>query len=53
MIAGLVLMTWLLVRVVRRRTTAVHHTELELGALYWHLIDCVWIVLWPLFYLAD
>ncbi len=25
---------------------------LENAALYWHLIDVVWIFLWPLFYLA-
>lgn len=24
----------------------------EIGAMYWHLIDLVWIFLWPLFYLA-
>jgi len=26
--------------------------RLELGATYWHLVDLVWIFLWPLFYLA-
>jgi cytochrome c oxidase subunit 3 len=26
--------------------------RLELGAIYWHLIDVIWIFLWPLFYLA-
>lgn len=25
---------------------------LELSALYWHLVDLVWIFLWPLFYLT-
>lgn len=24
----------------------------DIGAMYWHLIDLVWIFLWPLFYLA-
>ena len=24
----------------------------EIGAMYWHLIDLVWIFLWPLLYLA-
>jgi cytochrome c oxidase subunit 3 len=52
MIAGLVVMTWLVQRVRHRRITAERHLALELGALYWHLVDCVWIVLWPLFYLA-
>ena len=26
--------------------------RLEIGAIYWHLVDVVWIFLWPLFYLA-
>jgi cytochrome c oxidase subunit 3 len=26
--------------------------RLELAAIYWHLIDIIWIFLWPLFYLA-
>lgn len=26
--------------------------RLEIGALYWHLVDVLWIFLWPLFYLA-
>jgi cytochrome c oxidase subunit 3 len=25
---------------------------LELGVLYWHLVDAVWVFLWPLFYLT-
>ena len=28
------------------------HTPLELGGLYWHLVDVIWIFLWPLFYLV-
>ena len=23
-----------------------------IGAIYWHLVDVIWIFLWPLFYLA-
>jgi cytochrome c oxidase subunit 3 len=52
MIAGLGIMSWLLLRVVRGRTTPARHGELELGGLYWHLVDSIWIFLWPLFYLA-
>jgi cytochrome c oxidase subunit 3 len=26
--------------------------RLEVGAIYWHLVDVIWIFLWPLFYLA-
>lgn len=30
---------------------ALRSHRLEMGALYWHLVDMIWIVLWPLFYL--
>jgi len=50
-IVGLSIMAWLLHRVHRKRTTRERHVELELGALYWHLVDIVWIFLWPLLYL--
>ena len=36
--------------VVIRRTK--HVSFLENVALYWHLVDVIWIFLWPLFYLA-
>lgn len=29
-----------------------HVIVLENAALYWHLVDVIWIFLWPLFYLA-
>jgi cytochrome c oxidase subunit III len=51
-IAGISLLGWLAVRVARRRTTAANPTALELGGLYWHLVDVVWIFLWPLLYLT-
>jgi len=49
--AGLVVLLWLAVRAYRRHYTAAHHTTLEMGTLYWHLIDVVWIFLWPILYL--
>jgi cytochrome c oxidase subunit 3 len=52
MLAGLTLMAWLTSRVRRGKTNATSHVELELGALYWHLVDSIWIFLWPLFYLT-
>lgn len=51
-IAGLAILGWLARRVARARITAERHTELELGGLYWHLVDVVWIFLWPLLYLT-
>lgn len=51
-IAGMVILAWLVLRIRRQKTRADHHTELELGGLYWHLVDVVWIFLWPLLYLT-
>lgn len=52
MIGGLVVVGWLTTRVARGRTTTRYHADLEMGALYWHLVDSIWIFLWPLFYLT-
>jgi cytochrome c oxidase subunit 3 len=32
---------------------AAHHPPLELAGLYWHLVETVWIFLFPLMYLVD
>lgn len=40
-IGGMCVLAWLAVRVHRGRTRADHHTEIELGGLYWHLVDVV------------
>lgn len=52
-IAGMAILSWLTFRIWRRRTNPERHVELELGGLYWHLVDVVWIFLWPLLYLMD
>lgn len=49
--AAIVVLAWLASRVSRGRTTAAYHADLEAGVLYWHLVDCIWISLYPLFYL--
>ncbi|HVP19856.1 MAG TPA: cytochrome c oxidase subunit 3 family protein [Spirochaetia bacterium] len=37
--------------VLRGKITPDHVTIMENGALYWHLVDIIWIFLFPLFYL--
>ncbi|HET6344396.1 MAG TPA: cytochrome c oxidase subunit 3 [Myxococcota bacterium] len=44
---GLGVLAAMALRVHRWRPHAI-----EAGALYWHLVDVVWIILWPLFYLT-
>jgi cytochrome c oxidase subunit III len=48
---GAGLIAWLLRRVIRGDFSPTYDTPLELGGLYWHFIDLVWIVLYPLLYL--
>jgi cytochrome c oxidase subunit III len=50
-LAGLATLLVLALFALRGRYTPERHTPLELGVLYWHLVDVVWIFLWPLMYL--
>ena len=50
-LAGMGLLSWILVRMVRGKVTPENTVLLENGGLYWHLVDVIWIYLLPLFYL--
>ncbi len=50
-IGGVLLLAWLAVRARRGAFGVRWHTPVELGGMYWHLVDIVWLFLWPLFYL--
>lgn len=50
-IAGIGVITWLLIRTVKHRFSSEYYTPLEMTGLYWHLVDIIWIFLFPLFYL--
>lgn len=39
------------IRVAKDKVTSDRYTLLENSALYWHLVDLVWIFLFPLYYL--
>ncbi len=51
-IVGLGVLAVLGYRIHRGALTEAAPHPLELGAMYWHLIDIIWIFLWPLFYLT-
>jgi cytochrome c oxidase subunit 3 len=53
MIIGLGIFTCLLWMAWKGRFTPEYHTPLEIGGLYWHFVDIVWIYLFPLLYLID
>lgn len=51
-LVGMGVLTYALVRNRRGTITKEHFTPVEIGALYWHLVDLVWIYLFPLLYLV-
>ena len=51
-IIGVTLILVLAVRVARGAFGPRHYTALELTALYWHLVDIVWIFVYPIIYLV-
>jgi cytochrome c oxidase subunit 3 len=51
-IVGMSILTWVLVKNVRGQFSSEYFTPVDLGALYWHLVDLVWIYLFPLLYLV-
>ena len=53
MIVGLGIFSWLLLMAWRGRFTPAYHTPVEIGGLYWHFVDIIWIFLFPLLYLID
>jgi len=53
MIIGIGLFVWLLWAAWKGRFTPQYYTPLEMGGLYWHFVDIVWIYLFPLLYLID
>ena len=50
-IVGMSVLVWVLWRVKKGKYSSAHYVPVELGALYWHLVDLVWIFLFPLLYL--
>jgi cytochrome c oxidase subunit 3 len=50
-VAGVSILGVMLARVANGKIHARHYVHLENGALYWHLVDIIWIFLFPLFYL--
>jgi cytochrome c oxidase subunit III len=51
MVIGLGIYGWLLMRARRGEFTSEYYSPIEIGGLYWHFVDIVWIFLFPLLYL--
>jgi cytochrome c oxidase subunit 3 len=51
-IAGMTAISWMTYRTVKRHFSSKYFTPVEITGLYWHLVDMVWIFLFPLLYLV-
>jgi cytochrome c oxidase subunit III len=51
-LAGMVLIVWLIRRAHRGEFGPKYYTPLECVGLFWHLVDLIWIYLFPLLYLV-
>lgn len=50
-ILGMVILGAILFKAKRGKYSAQEHTGIETGASYWHMVDLVWIILFPLVYI--
>ncbi len=48
---GIGLLWWLRQLAKKERFSTVYYTPVEVGGLYWHLVDVIWIFLFPIVYL--
>ncbi|WP_298861914.1 cytochrome c oxidase subunit 3 [uncultured Gimesia sp.] len=52
-IGGMVAISWLIVRTVHGAFTTYYFGAVDFIGLYWHLVDLIWIYLFPLLYLIN
>ena len=48
---GMIVITWVFVRTGKGHFSSEYYTPIEMAGLYWHLVDLIWIFLFPLLYL--
>ncbi len=51
-VGGMVCLLWIMYRIKIGKTTAERFGAVEFVGLYWHLVDLIWIFLFPIFYLV-
>jgi len=52
-LVGMVLIAWLIFRSHKKHFGPSYYTPLECVGLFWHLVDLIWIYLFPLLYLVE
>ena len=50
---GMAVIAWLLIKSRSGAFNSTYYTPVEMVGLYWHLVDLIWIYLFPLLYLID
>ncbi|MGQ9916481.1 MAG: cytochrome c oxidase subunit 3 family protein [Bryobacteraceae bacterium] len=50
---GMVAITWLVFRALKGHFSSAYYSPVEITGLYWHLVDLIWIYLFPLMYLIS
>jgi len=48
---GVAVFTWVLIRAIKGQFTPDYFGPIDYAALYWHIVDLIWIFLFPLLYL--
>lgn len=52
-LGGMIVWVWMLVKAIKRQFGPTYFGPIDFAALYWHLVDLIWIYLFPLLYLID
>jgi cytochrome c oxidase subunit 3 len=52
-VVGIGVLSWILMRAKRGEFSNAYYTPVELVGLYWHVVDMIWIYLFPLYYLIQ
>jgi len=48
---GMIVIGWMLLRSMRNEFSPAYYAPIDITGLYWHLVDLIWIFLFPLLYL--
>lgn len=52
-LVGIFLIAWIAIRAQKGQFSSAYYTPVDLVGLYWHLVDLIWIYLFPLLYLVS
>jgi len=50
---GMIVISWLIYRAIRGDFSSAYYAPVDITGLYWHLVDLIWIYLFPLMYLIS